>query len=88
MSSATLVDRQGHCVSGRVPACACCRPAWPVVPPQAGRDDLHREIWGAMDSRWTDTIRKQLKTVPASKFVAVNESVCLIDRNSRAANCP
>ncbi len=39
-----------------------------------------------MDSCWTDTIRKQLKTMPASKFVAVNESVCLIDRNSRVSD--
>jgi len=46
------------------------------------------QIWGTMDSRWTDIIRNQLKTVPASAFVAVNESACLIDRNSGAANCP
>ena len=45
-------------------------------------------IGGTSDARWTDRLRKQLSMVPASAFVAINESACMVDRNSGAARCP
>lgn len=45
-------------------------------------------VGGTMDSRWTDRILRELKTVPASAFQVVNESVCILDSNSGAARCP
>jgi hypothetical protein len=43
---------------------------------------------GTEDSRWTDALLDQLKTVPASAFVAVDESACRVSPNSGAASCP
>ena len=43
---------------------------------------------GTEDSRWTNQILDQLKTVPASAFEAVDESACMVDVNSAQASCP
>ncbi|MEX0834214.1 MAG: hypothetical protein WD276_10155 [Actinomycetota bacterium] len=43
---------------------------------------------GTMDPRWSDTLLDQLKSVPASAFVAVDESACKVSQNSAQANCP
>ena len=42
---------------------------------------------GTMDKRWTDGLLDQLKRIPASAFVAVDESSCMIRRSSARANC-
>ena len=47
---------------------------------------------GTMDSRWTNALLDQLKTVPASAFVAVDESACMVSPDSGQAaagpSCP
>ena len=43
---------------------------------------------GTMDPRWTNALLDQLKTIPASAFVAVDESSCQVAGNSGAASCP
>jgi hypothetical protein len=43
---------------------------------------------GTEDSRWTNQILDQLKTVPASAFEAVDESACMVDAGSAQASCP
>jgi hypothetical protein len=43
---------------------------------------------GTMDSRWTNALLDQLKTIPASAFVAVDESACMVSPNSGQADCP
>jgi hypothetical protein len=45
-------------------------------------------IGGTMDSRWTSSILRELKTVPARQFQVVNQSLCKISSKSAAANCP
>jgi hypothetical protein len=42
---------------------------------------------GTQDSRWKNALLDQLKTVPASAFVAVDTSSCMIDPNSAASRC-
>jgi hypothetical protein len=42
---------------------------------------------GTTDKRWTDALLDQLKRIPASAFVAVDESSCRIRRASARANC-
>ena len=43
---------------------------------------------GTTDPRWTDDLLDELKSVPASAFVAVNESPCKVTPNSGQARCP
>ncbi|MFL5737661.1 MAG: hypothetical protein ACJ76P_10015 [Actinomycetota bacterium] len=43
---------------------------------------------GTMDSRWKNSLLDQLKTVPASAFVAVDESGCMVSPGSAKASCP
>ena len=43
---------------------------------------------GTEDSRWTDRLLDQLKTVPASAFEAVDESACQVSPDSGQASCP
>ncbi|MGB7051809.1 MAG: hypothetical protein WBG41_09590 [Acidimicrobiales bacterium] len=43
---------------------------------------------GAADTRWTDTMVDQLKAIPASQFVAVDESCLMVDPNSGQALQP
>ena len=43
---------------------------------------------GTEDSRWTDRLLDQLKTVPASAFEAVDESACQVSPDSGHASCP
>ena len=43
---------------------------------------------GTMDSRWSDALLDQLKTVPASQFEAVDESACQVSADSGQAACP
>jgi hypothetical protein len=43
---------------------------------------------GTMDKGWTNRLLDQLKRVPASAFVAVDESGCRVRRASGRANCP
>jgi len=43
---------------------------------------------GTADSRWTDTMVNQLKQIPASQFVAVDESCLMVDPNSGQALQP
>ncbi|HEX9312148.1 MAG TPA: hypothetical protein VGA30_04905 [Actinomycetota bacterium] len=43
---------------------------------------------GTRDSRWTNTLLDQLKRVPASAFVAVDESACKVANDSATADCP
>jgi hypothetical protein len=43
---------------------------------------------GTEDQLWTNRLLDQLKTVPASAFVAVDESACRVDPDSAEANCP
>lgn len=43
---------------------------------------------GTLDARWTDALLDQLKTVPASAFVAVDERACMVDPDSAQAVCP
>jgi len=43
---------------------------------------------GTEDSRWTDQLLDQLKTVPASAFEAVDESACMVNADSGRATCP
>jgi hypothetical protein len=42
---------------------------------------------GTRDKRWTDGLLDQLKRIPASAFVAVDESSCMTRRASGRANC-
>ncbi len=48
----------------------------------------HWYFQGTMDSRWTDRLLDQLKTVPASAFEAVDESSLMIDPDSGQALQP
>ncbi len=43
---------------------------------------------GTRDSRWTNALLDQLKRIPASAFVAVDESACKITNTSAKADCP
>ena len=43
---------------------------------------------GTMDSRWTNGLLDQLKTIPASAFVTVDESACMVSPDSGKAACP
>jgi hypothetical protein len=43
---------------------------------------------GTMDRRWTNRLLDQLKTVPASAFVAVDVSACRVSKDSARAVCP
>jgi hypothetical protein len=43
---------------------------------------------GATSDRWTYTMVNQLKAIPASAFVAVNESCLIVNRNSGQARQP
>jgi hypothetical protein len=43
---------------------------------------------GTKDQLWRNGLLDQLKTVPASAFEAVDESVCLVDPDSARAGCP
>jgi hypothetical protein len=43
---------------------------------------------GTEDSRWSDKLLDQLKTIPASEFEAVDESGCMVDPDSAQASCP
>jgi hypothetical protein len=43
---------------------------------------------GTRDSRWTDSLLDQLKSVPAKAFVAVDTSSCMVRRGSGRADCP
>ena len=43
---------------------------------------------GTADTRWTDTEVDQLKQIPASQFVAVDESCLMVDPNSGQALQP
>jgi len=43
---------------------------------------------GTADTRWTDTMVDQLKAIPASQFVAVDESCLMVDPNSGQALQP
>ena len=43
---------------------------------------------GTEDSRWTDNLLDQLKTVPAGAFEAVDESACQVSADSAQAACP
>jgi hypothetical protein len=45
-------------------------------------------LQGTRDSRWRNGLLDQLKSVPASAFEAVDESACLITRDSAQADCP
>ena len=43
---------------------------------------------GTRDRRWRNSLLDQLKSVPASAFEAVDQSSCMVDRNSAEASCP
>ncbi len=43
---------------------------------------------GTQDPSWTNSLMDELKTVPASQFVAVTASSCMVDPNSGQAACP
>jgi hypothetical protein len=43
---------------------------------------------GTEDSRWSDTLLDQLKTIPASAFQAVSEGACRVGADSAEAACP
>ena len=43
---------------------------------------------GTRDSRWTDALLGELKSVPASVFEAVDESACVVNPDSGQASCP
>jgi hypothetical protein len=43
---------------------------------------------GTADSRWPDTVLNQLKAIPASAFVAVDESSLEVSKNSAAVKTP
>ena len=43
---------------------------------------------GIMDKRWTNHLLDQLKRIPASAFVAIDESGCIVRRASGKASCP
>jgi hypothetical protein len=43
---------------------------------------------GTMDERWTDGLLDELKSVPASQFEAVDESMLMIDPDSAKARQP
>jgi hypothetical protein len=43
---------------------------------------------GTQDSRWTDALLDQLKTIPGSAFEAVDESACQVSADSAQADCP
>jgi hypothetical protein len=43
---------------------------------------------GTVDKHWTNSLLDELKTIPASQFEAVDESGCMVDKDSAQANCP
>jgi hypothetical protein len=43
---------------------------------------------GTVDGHWRNALLDQLKSVPASAFEAVDESACMVDRDSGKADCP
>jgi hypothetical protein len=43
---------------------------------------------GTRDGHWRNGLLDQLKTIPASAFEAVDESACMVDRDSGRADCP
>ena len=43
---------------------------------------------GTRDRRWTNDLLDELKSVPASQFVAVDVSSCMVRANSGRADCP
>jgi hypothetical protein len=43
---------------------------------------------GTRDHHWRNGLLDQLKTIPASAFEAVDESACMVDRDSGRADCP
>jgi len=43
---------------------------------------------GTKDKHWTNSLLDELKSIPAAQFEAVDESGCMIDKDSAQANCP
>jgi hypothetical protein len=43
---------------------------------------------GTQDANWTNSLMDELKTVPASQFVAVTAAACMVDPDSGQAACP
>ncbi len=43
---------------------------------------------GTEDKRWTNSLLDELKSIPASQFEAVDESACMVNKDSGQANCP
>jgi hypothetical protein len=43
---------------------------------------------GTRDSRWSNALLDELKSVPASVFEAVDESACMVNPDSGQASCP
>jgi hypothetical protein len=43
---------------------------------------------GTRDSRWSNSLLDELKSVPASVFEAVDESACIVNPDSGQASCP
>jgi hypothetical protein len=43
---------------------------------------------GTRDRHWRNALLDELKSVPASAFEAVDESACMVDRDSARADCP
>jgi hypothetical protein len=43
---------------------------------------------GTLDPGWTNSLMDELKSVPASQFVAVDASSCMVDPDSGQAGCP
>lgn len=43
---------------------------------------------GTRDSRWSNALLDQLKSIPASAFQAVDESSCMVAPSSAQASCP
>ena len=65
------------------------RPVCLTASSSCRRDTSNPADTRAINSRWTDSILDQLKTVPASAFEAVDESACQISADSaQAKNFP
>jgi hypothetical protein len=43
---------------------------------------------GTEDKHWTDSLLDELKSIPASQFEAVDESACMVNKDSGQADCP
>jgi hypothetical protein len=43
---------------------------------------------GTRDKHWTNSLLDEVKSIPASQFEAVDESGCMVDKDSAQANCP